>query len=254
MSVAGTTRVWRDSNQKGGRLLVLLALADYYNDEQDCAWPSVSRLAKLTRLTPRHVSGVLAELEASEEIQRAGVGRRNVVRWRFTMAPKDCPNGKSKTSTPEKISGVESDDVGEKFIGSPEKISGDPMNPSSDNPLSNIINPYGDDAVAAAERAAPAVTEEGIPANDNWNRKRELILEAFEAKGNGWLIDSLFPENDNGTVLILATATRMMVTLAMDCRAELEAILDREIQIVTRVWASQAAGKISREGCGLNKG
>lgn len=250
MSVAATTRVWNESKEKGGRRLVLLALADFYNDEQDCAWPSVSRLAEMTLLTPRHVAGVLVKLEASGEIERAGSGRRKVVRWRFKMGPKVSPNGKSKHSTPEKISGVKGDDVGKKFIGSPEKISGDPMKPSSDNPLSNIINPYGDDA-GPRDKDAPAVADEAVPANHEWNCNRELILKAFEAKGHGFLIDSVFPENDNGTVLILATATRMMVTLAMDCRSELEEILGREIQIVTRVWASNAAQKISREGRGV---
>lgn len=55
------TRVWEHSKHGGGTLLVLLALADYANDNGVC-WPDVATLAVKARLTDRQVSNVLNDL------------------------------------------------------------------------------------------------------------------------------------------------------------------------------------------------
>jgi helix-turn-helix protein len=62
------TRVWRDSQHKGGTLLVLLAIADYAEDN-GVAFPSVATLAKKARMTPRNVQYALRALERSGELQ-----------------------------------------------------------------------------------------------------------------------------------------------------------------------------------------
>jgi hypothetical protein len=60
--------VWRNSPSKGGRLLVLLALADRANDDWIC-WPGVNELSRKSRLSPRHVERVLKELHKDDEIE-----------------------------------------------------------------------------------------------------------------------------------------------------------------------------------------
>ena len=73
-------RVWASSQQKGGELLVMLALADFSNDAGE-SWPSIPVLAQKARLTDRQVQRVLNTLEELGEIRRnrsnGGRNRRN---------------------------------------------------------------------------------------------------------------------------------------------------------------------------------
>lgn len=61
------SRVWEDSQHKGSRLLLLLALADHCDHEGVC-WPGVARLAQKTRVTERQVQYHLRALEDSGEL------------------------------------------------------------------------------------------------------------------------------------------------------------------------------------------
>jgi helix-turn-helix protein len=76
MSIAIMSQVWKHSKQEGGALLVLLALADFANDEGIC-YPAQHTLAKKSRLSARQVRRVLSDLIASGELSivRAGRGR-----------------------------------------------------------------------------------------------------------------------------------------------------------------------------------
>jgi Helix-turn-helix domain len=79
MSIKVMTEVWESSSTKGGARLVLLALADYANDEGYCH-PGVERLALKSALTERNVQFILRDLEARGELvtlQRAGRGHVN---------------------------------------------------------------------------------------------------------------------------------------------------------------------------------
>lgn len=67
MSVRVLTRVWSESTQKLGSLLVLLAIADFADDE-GVAYPSVPTLAKKSRLSKRQVNYVLQKLTESGEL------------------------------------------------------------------------------------------------------------------------------------------------------------------------------------------
>ncbi len=73
-------RVWAQSSRKDGELLVLLALADFANDQGE-SWPSVPVLAHKARLSERQARKVLDKLEQAGEIRRVrsngGRNRRN---------------------------------------------------------------------------------------------------------------------------------------------------------------------------------
>jgi len=62
------TRVWQHSHQKAGALLVLLAIADYANDEGQ-AFPSVASLMAKARMSERGVQGAIAQLVKSDELR-----------------------------------------------------------------------------------------------------------------------------------------------------------------------------------------
>ena len=67
MSVRTMARVWEYSSHKGNDLLMLLAIADFADDEGK-AYPSVNTLAKKCRMQARGANKVLATLRASGEL------------------------------------------------------------------------------------------------------------------------------------------------------------------------------------------
>lgn len=84
MSVEVMACVWRSSRQKGGKLLVLLAMADFANDEGLC-WPSVATLAKKARLSDRQAQRALRELESDGEVALVKAGGRENGRARASV-------------------------------------------------------------------------------------------------------------------------------------------------------------------------
>ncbi len=68
MSIAVSGRVWKFSRHKSGNLLVLLAVADHA-DEEGSAWPGIDRLARMTRLSDRHVRRCLNALLETGELE-----------------------------------------------------------------------------------------------------------------------------------------------------------------------------------------
>ena len=67
MSIKEISRVWEDSNQSGNRLLIMLALADYA-DDNGYSWPSIETLARKTRMSSRTVLRAIDDLTAENEL------------------------------------------------------------------------------------------------------------------------------------------------------------------------------------------
>jgi len=85
VSIRIMSAVWDDASYEGGTLLVLLALADWANDEGYC-WPSVGAIAKKVRLSTRQVHRILKQFEDEDviAIERGG-GRSVSNRYRLNM-------------------------------------------------------------------------------------------------------------------------------------------------------------------------
>ncbi len=80
MSVRVMSRVWDSSQSSGGARLVLLAIADFCDDEGK-AYPAVPTLARKANLSERATQYAIRELEALGELQvrpNAGRSRSNV--------------------------------------------------------------------------------------------------------------------------------------------------------------------------------
>jgi hypothetical protein len=80
MSIRVMTRVWEQSKQQGSALVVLLAIADFANDE-GVAYPSVATLGTKARISESQVHWILRKLIEEDEltIQRnAGPHRCNL--------------------------------------------------------------------------------------------------------------------------------------------------------------------------------
>lgn len=68
MSIALMSDVWLYSKQEGTRLLLLLAIADFANDN-GLAWPSIITLAQRTRQHRRTVERQIQEIEKTGELR-----------------------------------------------------------------------------------------------------------------------------------------------------------------------------------------
>jgi hypothetical protein len=81
MSIKTLTRVWEESEQKGGELLTVLAIADDATDN-GYAWPGIERITGKNRLSKRHTIRILQELEECGELfiyKRPGKSHRYIV-------------------------------------------------------------------------------------------------------------------------------------------------------------------------------
>ncbi len=86
MSFEVTNAVWKHSEQKSGTRLVLLALADYTNNE-GIAWPAVSTLAQKVRMSERQVQRCVRKLEKDGELEvRRNKGSRGSNIYRILLS------------------------------------------------------------------------------------------------------------------------------------------------------------------------
>lgn len=78
-------KVWELSGHSGSELLMLLAIADFADDDGN-AYPAVPTLAAKCRMTPRNANLILAALRASGELDiRTNEGPRGTNRYRIVM-------------------------------------------------------------------------------------------------------------------------------------------------------------------------
>jgi len=91
MSLRMLTAVWESSKHNGGRLLLMLAIADNAND-LGYAWPGEATLARKTRLSKRQVHRLIHELaEEHDELAVAwgGTGARSTNRYYILVGKKE---------------------------------------------------------------------------------------------------------------------------------------------------------------------
>jgi hypothetical protein len=85
MSVQTMAAVWRGSKHSGSALLMMLAIADF-SDDKGQAFPAVSTLAEKTRMKPRNANYLLADLQASGELDiKIGAGRNGTNLYRIRL-------------------------------------------------------------------------------------------------------------------------------------------------------------------------
>lgn len=96
-----------DNGMTAREKLLMMIIANYYNDSSGCAWPTVKRLAEDALLTERHVYNVINSLRAKGLLAvSSGKPHRTTNRYSFpglnggpgTMAP--VPHDRSDLSSP----------------------------------------------------------------------------------------------------------------------------------------------------------
>lgn len=77
MSVKIITKVWEWSRAEGNARLVMLALADFCDDDATC-YPGIKRVARKCRLSERTVQRLMAAIEKTGELERLICGGAKV--------------------------------------------------------------------------------------------------------------------------------------------------------------------------------
>jgi hypothetical protein len=156
MSIRVMSQVWEESEHSGGKLLVLLALADAANDEGIC-WPSIATLALKSRMSERNVQRLLRELELSGEIKTYTGGFLEGKRRANTYHV--LPQGRQNVTPDE--SGAEGDNLGT------ERVTPTSPQPSKEPSLEPSSKPSSDgDAAATLPGMEPPPDESGASEDD----------------------------------------------------------------------------------------
>ena len=145
MSIKITSWVWKNGPTDQGELLVLLALADFANEDGVC-WPSMASIATKARLTERGAQKIVRRLEANGRLSiDTGGGRHGCNTYRINTDPPEP--GTPNTVHPEH--------------GSPRTTEQKPRtrvqktpNPGSPEPSGTIKNRQSS-RVRAREAASP---------------------------------------------------------------------------------------------------
>jgi hypothetical protein len=104
MSLSAVRVVWDRSKSRGTARLVLLAIAEFVNEQRGhIAWPGIATLAKRVRSSERQVQRVIRALEKSGELQVfRNAGPKGTNQYRILIAAKDSP-GDEHTVTSDKL-------------------------------------------------------------------------------------------------------------------------------------------------------
>lgn len=139
MSVRTMARVWDLSNQRGNDLLMLLAIADFADDDGN-AYPSVQTLAHKCRMQARNANKVLAALRASGELEiRQNEGPSGTNRYRIVLSLPSL----SKRTPPVQM------DTLSKQTAPPVQMDPKPLSKRTDEPSVNRQQPsYTSDGFA----------------------------------------------------------------------------------------------------------
>ena len=96
-------QVWETGPSDKGEMLVLLALADFSNDDGEC-WPAVGTLARKARLSERGVQKILARLAEADWLEiEPGNGRKNTHLYRLKTPNTVHPPNPEPGSPPNPV-------------------------------------------------------------------------------------------------------------------------------------------------------
>lgn len=124
-------RVWELSNQRGNDLLMLLAIADFADDDGN-AYPSVQTLATKCRIKSRNANVILAALRKSGELEvRQNEGPHGTNRYRIVLPGLPLQN----------LTGVQERASLQERASTPVKTCSKPLHVSADEPSVNHQEP-----------------------------------------------------------------------------------------------------------------
>ncbi len=158
------TWVWDKSPTAGNERLVLLAIADTADDDGRNAWPSMSTLARKTRLDIRTVQRVIRRLEGSGQlVVEVAAGRAGTNVYTVVMGGSDPAVARphSYPQPPGRLPGVANRRGGAGATLPPARMPGDPRQSCATRTPLNVLEP-----------PPPARARETVAPVDNGGGKR----------------------------------------------------------------------------------
>ena len=162
--------VWQFSSYRNEKLLVLLALSDWANEDGVC-WPAMPAIAEKARVTERGASGIIQQLvsDGVVEILDGGRGRGRVRRYRIR------PPTKGEAASPF-ISGK--DEPASSFIGVKDERGS-----SKKMKVEALKDEAGDIAIRKnhqepPEKQPPAPATAPLPPAFDLTKAGEILLDA----------------------------------------------------------------------------
>lgn len=146
MSVRTMARVWADSSHNGTELLMLLAIADFADDDGR-AYPSVAGLATKCRMKPRNANYILAALQESGELRlRHNEGPRGTNLYQIVFSAMRHPFAEDKqplqvTAPLQATAGVQASAGLQRSAPTPAMQCAKPLQPIADEPSLNHQEP-----------------------------------------------------------------------------------------------------------------
>lgn len=152
--------VMEHSEEKLGRRLVLLALAEFAHDDGTKAFPAVATIAKRTRLSERQVQRALGDLATSGSIEQTGTTSRGVRVWKITMGRQNVTPG------------------GDNMSGGEDKMSPDPLVKEP------VLSPNGSSTSRQRDELWDVISEIlGEPSNEGERGRRNKALKWLRESG-----------------------------------------------------------------------
>lgn len=203
MSVRTMARVWADSQHSGTHLLMLLAIADFADDDGN-AYPAVGTLAEKCRMSARNVNFILSDLRASGELAvRQNEGPRGTNRYciqhRDAIQTLKQPSSLKPTSPLNLASPPEASFTLKPTSATPEAGFPKPLKPTSDEPSLNHHEPSAKARKRAGDGAGFKLPE-GVPA-DAWAdfvEMRKAMRKPMTVKAKTLVILKLIKLRENG--------------------------------------------------------
>lgn len=236
-------RVWEIQELKGGRLLIMLAIADHANEEGE-AWPSQKSLASKARLDPRQVRRVEESLCKDNYLTVEDRPLNGKVRRVYQLFPKDedkmSADKKSYNEKNEdkmsaqkavkKSAGKRTYSLGSGHFGTAQADISDenysharsepPIEPSEESSVNQIVPPIGEDdlwakALSELIPSLPMLAGKFLASSrlESDGVVQRILLAPDAANGQSWLQAQASP----------AIARKLRSILGRDVRVEIVA-------------------------------
>ena len=213
MSIKIMSKLWENGPQNKTQLLVLLALADFANDEGRC-WPSMATIGKKARLTERGARKVVRQLEADGWLEvHIGSGRHRCNVYIVHTEPKNenvKPGIEFPQEPEDKKHGTQTLKTLNHSSAKPSKTSKETSNRSAREILCEIIREKtADDFIAYRQERKNPITPQAAKQLVRKTQRFEDPDRAFnESIANGW--QGVFPDNSNSQTGRLFDLTKAM--------------------------------------------
>lgn len=208
MSWQATKAVWKHTQQTGYGKLLMLALAEYANENGRC-WPSVETLATKIDVKPRSIKRLISQAEEAGELKiERNIGRGNTNEYVIICVKKGDPSvtitdEEKVTEESEKVT-PEAQKVTEESIKGDRGVTQNTKEPSENNNYRHFLKEW---ERLFPNKPQPRKNNKALQGKlstrlknqhfaENWVQALERVSQSHFAQSNGWFNATWFLRND----------------------------------------------------------